>query len=158
MKTIGVLSDTHLTTPDPDWVRQVTRAFSGVDLVLHAGDLTDLRVLDALSEFSVLAVSGNMDDHLVVQSLPTKRVIELEGFRIGLIHGWGAPQGIEDRIRNEFEQVHCIVFGHSHRPTNHVEDGILFFNPGSAGRAWRSSGTVGIITVDKEITGRIIEL
>ena len=115
-------------------------------------------MLDALAGFSVLAVSGNMDGHLVTQTLPTKRVIELEGFRIGLIHGWGAPQGLEDRIRNEFERVDCIVFGHSHRPTNHVEDGILFFNPGSAGKGWRSSGTVGIITVDKEIEGRIIEL
>lgn len=158
MKLIGVLSDTHMEQPDAKLFERINQCFQDVDLVLHAGDITNLVVLEALAPLETLAVCGNMDDHLVSANLPVKRILELEGHKIGLIHGWGAPNGLETRISREFQGVDCIVFGHSHQPTNYKKGGVLYFNPGSPRQGYRGSGTVGLLSVDKEITGRIIEL
>ncbi|NIY15820.1 MAG: hypothetical protein GWM98_13445, partial [Nitrospinaceae bacterium] len=77
------------------------------------------------------AVRGNMDPF--VQGVPVKRVIEFAGHRIGLIHGWGPPEGLENRLLKEFcgENLDALVYGHSHYPANHECNGMLFFNPGS---------------------------
>ncbi|MGD8561398.1 MAG: YfcE family phosphodiesterase [Desulfarculaceae bacterium] len=158
MTLIGVLSDTHLREYDAGLEGRLTQAFAGVDMILHAGDLTNMQVLDMLECEEVLAVCGNMDDHMVANALPPKRVIEVGGMSIGLIHGWGSPHGLENRIRSEFDQVDCIVYGHSHRPANHLKDGVLFFNPGSASSSYRGSGTVGLLEVGKHIRGKILEL
>ena len=158
MKRIGVVSDTHMREPDPGLGGKLAQAWGAVDMVLHAGDLVNISVLDAIEAPEVLAVAGNMDDYVVTQSLPAKLIIEVEGKRIGLIHGWGAPMGLAGRVVKEFDQVDAIVFGHSHRPANTVKNGILLFNPGSYGRGIMGSGTVGLLTVDKDITGEIIRL
>lgn len=158
MKRIGVLSDTHLRRQDAAQAARVMEQFRGVDLILHAGDLTDLAVLDYLEAPEVIAVAGNMDGPLVNSELPVKRIISVEGKKIGLIHGWGAPMGLVGRVAREFQGVDAVVFGHSHRPTNLVKDGVLYFNPGSAGRGLIGSGTVGLLTVDQDITGEIIKL
>ncbi len=155
---IGVLSDTHVRQLDAELARQLDQAFAQADMVIHCGDLTSLQVLNGLSCPQVVAVAGNMDDATVGQMLPTKRVIRLEGHDIGIIHGYGPPQGLEERIRNEFEQVDAIVYGHSHIPANHVKNGVLYFNPGSVSKGYRGSGTVGMLEIDKQITGKIITL
>ena len=155
---IGVLSDTHARELEPKLAGQLEQAFAAVDMIIHCGDLTSLAVLDGLKCPQVLAVAGNMDDAVVGQMLPAKRAIKLEGHRIGIIHGYGAPQGLEERIRNEFEEVEAIIYGHSHKPANHVKDGVLFFNPGSLSAGYRGSGTVGILEIAEQITGRIISL
>jgi putative phosphoesterase len=158
VKRIGVISDTHLREPVPELGPSLARALGQVDLVLHAGDLVNISVLDAIEAPEVLAVAGNMDDYVVSQSLPNKRLITVEDKRIGLIHGWGSPMGLAGRVMKEFEGVDAIVFGHSHRPTNTVKNGVLLFNPGSYGRGIMGSGTVGLLTVDGGITGEIIRL
>jgi putative phosphoesterase len=158
VKRIGVISDTHLREPDPDLGPGLTRVWGQVDMILHAGDLVNMSVLDVLEAPEVLAVAGNMDDYLVTQSLPTKLTIQVEGKSIGLIHGWGPPMGLAGRVMKEFEEVDAIVFGHSHRPTNTVKNGVLLFNPGSYGRGFMGSGTVGVLTVAKGIKGEIIKL
>jgi hypothetical protein len=61
-------------------------------------------------------------------------------------------------VRGEFDQVDCVVFGHSHRSLNAVTGGVLMFNPGSASGGFIGSGTVGILTVDKEVSGKIVTL
>jgi hypothetical protein len=158
MTRIGVLSDTHLRQPDPDFARRAAEVFAGVDMILHAGDLVHLSVLDALEAPEVYAVAGNMDDHVVGQSLPSRRVVEAEGRRIGMVHGWGPPVGLAGRVAGEFSAVEAIVFGHSHRPHNAKKHGVLLFNPGSVGRGLLGSGTVGILTVDEAgITGEILD-
>ena len=157
MTRYGVLSDTHMMAPDDEWLEAVNRAFKGLDAILHAGDITNLSVLDALAPTRVLAVAGNMDSGAAAMTLPVSRIIEAEGKKIGLIHGWGAKEGLEDKVRSHFDRVDCIVFGHSHRPTNYKKGGVLFFNPGSA-RPGGGAPTAGILTVDKEISGSIIEL
>ena len=157
---IGVLSDTHLRGPDDRLLAIIRKYFHDADLILHAGDLVDLRVLDAFGDKKVVAVCGNMDSSRVEDEIPLKRVLEIGRFRVGLIHGWGAPHDLEDRIRGEFDQVDCIVFGHSHFPANHIREGVLFFNPGTAfDRRHAVSNTVGILEVGEEtITGRIIAI
>ena len=157
---IGVISDTHLRGPDDRLLAIIRKYFSDSDMILHAGDLVDIRVLHAFGDKEVVAVCGNMDPPRVEDEIPHKRVLEIGRFRIGLIHGWGSPQDLEDRIRGEFEQVDCIVYGHSHCPANHIREGILFFNPGTAfDRRQAASNTVGILEVgDSSINGRIITI
>ncbi len=92
---IGVISDTHQGQPEAEWVERVQAAFAGVEMVLHAGDLTSLAVIEALWPLEVLAVAGNMDGYLVSQGLPRKRVVEAGG-RIGLIHGGARRRGCGD--------------------------------------------------------------
>ncbi len=155
---IGVISDTHLGGYDQDLAQRAARAFEGVEMILHAGDLTSLEVLDALEAPEVVAVAGNMDGPGVRANLPVKRVISAGGFRIGLIHGWGPPLGLAGRVAGEFEGVDAVVFGHSHRPTNLNKQGILLFNPGSYAKGFLGSGTVGILELGREITGRVLKL
>ena len=157
---IGVISDTHLREPD-DRLRAIIRKhFRDAGMILHAGDLVDPAVLDAFGDKDVIAVCGNMDPpHLGVR-FPYKRVVEVGRFQIGLIHGWGSPVGLEERLRGEFEHVDCIVYGHSHCPANHVRQGVLFFNPGSAcDRRYAPHRCVGILEIGQDtIEGRIINL
>jgi uncharacterized protein len=155
---IGVISDTHLREPEAELGRRLARVWGEVEMILHAGDLVNISVLDALQAPEVLAVAGNMDDYVVTQSLPTKQIISVENKSIGLIHGWGPPMGLAGRVMKEFDEVDAIVFGHSHRPTNTVKNGVLLFNPGSYGSGFMGSGTVGVLTVADDITGEIIRL
>jgi hypothetical protein len=157
---IGVISDTHLRGPDERLLAVIWNHFNDAELILHAGDLVDLEVLDAFGDKDVIAVCGNMDTSRVEDEIPPKRVLQIGRFRIGLIHGWGSPLDLEDRIRREFENVDCIVYGHSHYPANHIREGILFFNPGTPfNRRYGDSRTVGILEVGEDaITGRIIAI
>ncbi len=154
MVRIGVLSDTHLQKPNRELSRLVTDGpFSEVDIIFHAGDIVRMEVLDALAPLEVIAVRGNMDDDGVTANLPEKRVIQVEGFSIGLVHGWGSRAGLEERVRTAFTGVDAICYGHSHAASNHVVAGVLLFNPGSF-----YTQTVGILTVDGSIRGEIIRL
>ncbi|RJX28253.1 MAG: metallophosphoesterase [Desulfarculus sp.] len=152
---IGVLADTHLREVDPAFAEKAHRHFADVDMILHAGDLTSLAVLEALEAPQVLAVCGNMDGPLVAAQLPVTRVVQAGAFKIGLIHGWGSPVGLAERVSREFSGVDAVVFGHAHLPTNHKKGAILLFNPGSVAKGFRGSGTAGILEVGKEIAGRI---
>jgi putative phosphoesterase len=149
---IGVVSDTHATSfaqlPDT-----ILTALAEVDLIIHAGDFTTKDVLDGLRRLGeVKAVWGNMDSAELKRILPEKELLVIEGRRIGIIHGWGSPYGIDDRVGGMFEDVDIIVYGHSHYSQNEVKKGILFFNPGQA------KNSFGILTVGKEVKGEIIKL
>ena len=158
MIRIGVISDTHLDGFYQGLADQAAQAFAGVDIILHAGDLTSLLVLDALQAPEVIAVAGNMDGPAVRANLPDKRLVSAGGFKIGLIHGWGPPMGLAGRVAKEFDGVDAVVFGHSHRPTNLVKEDILLFNPGSYAKGFLGSGTLGILELGRKITGRVLKL
>lgn len=156
---IGVLSDTHLKARDEHLEMIVADHFHDAEIILHAGDIVDEAVLDVFNGRNLIAVFGNMDSPSLQSRLPARRVIEIGGRRIGLIHGWGAPDGIKWRIREAFEPVDCIVFGHTHRPEIDRQDGVLFFNPGSAtDRRYAEKRTVGILTVGETLEASIIAL
>lgn len=156
---IGVISDTHLTGYDDKLKRVLAEHFRAVDLILHAGDLVDLRVLEIFGRKDVKAVCGNMDNQSAKEKLPEQLIFEIKGFKFGLMHGWGSPSDIEEKILAKLGDVDCVVYGHTHKPANHKKDKVLFFNPGSAvDRRFASSRTVGILEIDKEVSGRIINI
>jgi putative phosphoesterase len=157
MVTLGVISDTHLKAVSSELVDIYENYLSDVEMILHAGDLVSLEIADYLSQKPLHVVQGNMDAMDVRERFPTKTIIEIHGFRLGLIHGWGSPLGIERRIRSEFNDVHAIIYGHSHRPSNHADEGILFFNPGTAtGFRIAGSNSIGILDIANAIKGTII--
>ena len=129
---IAVLSDTHLragrTLP-----RFVWEHLTDIDMIIHAGDLTNMGLLEELACIApVRAVCGNCDDWDV--ALPERDIFECESLRIGIIHGnVGRGKSTPERAFNAFEDspVDLIVFGHSHVPFMEWRNGILLFNPGS---------------------------
>jgi putative phosphoesterase len=157
---IGVISDTHLNAPNASLEKVVKDYFKDTDLILHAGDIHSLGVLDAFKGKKFHAVAGNRDRPEVKEKFPAKALITVNGVRIGLTHGWGPPFRLEKRVVSLFEGIHCLVFGHSHRAVNHFRNGILFFNPGAFTGGifsfWRPS--IGLLTINQGIRGEIIWL
>jgi len=132
--------------------------FADVQIVLHAGDMTSSSVLDFLSNWDVRAVRGNMDDHDLRSALPEQRIETIAGRRIGVMHGWGSPAGLEDRVLDSFPDVDIVVFGHSHMPLKATKRGVALFNPGSYRGGYSGKGSVGIIEIAQEVTFRHIIL
>jgi uncharacterized protein len=159
---IGVLSDTHLRSPNPALEYILEDLFADTEMILHGGDIVGRKVLDRLEESGVIAVCGNMDDHEVAQAIPQRRVIPVAGKRIVLIHGWGSRDGLEQRILGQFQtdSPDLIVYGHSHVPFWGKVRGVNMFNPGSASFSRdKGNGTVGIIEIaDENIVGTILPL
>ncbi len=146
---IGVLSDTHLKFPTEEFKRFIKTTFRNVDMIVHAGDMVSVEVYEFLSSFNLKAVRGNMDEFDLKSLLPEKLTFEVEGLRFGLIHGQGAPFGIEEVVLKEFENVDVIIFGHSHVPKISKKGGVQLFNPGSYRKPFTPPGTVGICTIDE---------
>lgn len=159
---IGVLSDTHLRSPNAVLEHILTVLFGDTDMILHAGDIVTRKVLERLEESGVLAVAGNMDDYEVAGYLPQVRVVGAEDKRIGLIHGWGRKEALAQRILDRFgdPRPDVIVYGHSHVPFWGRVDGTYMFNPGSASHnPYAGSGTVGLLEIDGDrIEGLIIPI
>ena len=157
---IGVISDTHVRKPTSALYELTDTLFADVSLILHAGDLTELEVLEAFSGKEVVAVQGNMDSHAVRNHLRPKEVLEVKGFRIGIIHGLGSPFGMPKKLAGTFDNIDVIVYGHTHRSDNQIRDGVLFFNPGSFGGGFPFFGkrSVGILTLGERVSGEIIKL
>ncbi len=153
---IGVISDTHLHQMTPELAVVMNGPFRGVEMVLHAGDLTELEVLKAFSGVPLLAVCGNMDSPAARKQLPAKRVFQAGRFKIGLVHGWGGPWGMEERVAREFQGVDCIVYGHTHTPSCLKREGILFLNPGAFGAA-AGSNSLGVLEVGETLSGQIFQ-
>ena len=133
MKTIGIISDTHISEHSKQLPESVMTAFKEVDLILHAGDIVSLSVLETLQSIAtVKAVRGNMCLREVQEKLPEKLVFEVEDLTIGLTHGRGGPSGFTNRILRQFgnQKPDIIVHGHTHEQRAEIVDGTLFLNPG----------------------------
>jgi putative phosphoesterase len=127
---IGLISDTH-DFFDP----KIPKLFAGVDHILHGGDIGLPWILLELAQIApVTAVSGNTDD----PGLRYKDtvVIELERRKF-LVHHIVNPRAPEDSIRDRIarEKPDVVVFGHTHKPFSETIGGVLYFNPGYAGRS-----------------------
>jgi len=156
---IGVMSDTHLREVTEKLIWIVEDLFKETDMILHAGDVGSETVLMYLEVMGVKAVRGNLDPFEVARSLPAKRIIQAGTMKIGLTHGWGGYTGLAQKIRPEFGRIDCLVFGHSHHPTNETVGRELYFNPGSATGIPRSSkNSVGFLHVNETIRGEIITI
>jgi putative phosphoesterase len=130
---IAIISDTHLPRGWRRLPAACVERLRAADLILHAGDLMTLSVLRELEAYGpVVAVTGNVDDVDVRAALPARRVLELEGARIGMVHDAGPRAGRIARLRRQFPTEHAVVFGHSHIPLHERSaDGFQIFNPGS---------------------------
>lgn len=153
---LGVVSDTHLGSGDGRLLALVETCFKDCDGLIHAGDVIGEMPLEGVA-MPVYAVAGNCDGGA---RLPLRRRIEIGGIGIGITHGAGGRERVPLRLLKEFDDVRCVVFGHTHEPCNEKVGGVLLFNPGSPfwprGRASRS---VGLLTVrDGIIEGTHITL
>ena len=139
---IGVVSDTHIPTRGRFLPPQLFKIFDGVQLILHAGDLVDEKIIDELNCLApVEAVAGNMDPAYLRKRLGRLKLIKVGDLNIGLLHGDGGGRMIDPaQICDLFKPVilQAVVFGHLHEPQRIVHEGILFFNPGSAADPRRS--------------------
>ncbi|MFH0918701.1 MAG: metallophosphoesterase [Candidatus Omnitrophota bacterium] len=152
---IGVISDTHILDREEHIPQVILQAFKQVDLIIHSGDIVSLGVIEELESVcsKVVAVAGNMDQEAVRKKYPVKQILEIFGYRVGLMHGSGAPVNLLELLKDAFKQDACdlIVFGHSHKPLNERIDGILFFNPGSATDVTCGYNSYGLIELRKKL-------
>jgi hypothetical protein len=158
MLKIGVISDTHLDRVPDEFKNIIGRVFHDVDMIIHSGDMTNRAVYDYLSNWELKAVRGNMDDFDLRDILPEKRVEEIGGKRIGIIHGRGSPYGLSNFVFKEFQDVDIIIFGHSHVPFHMKKGNVEMFNPGAFKGSPGRSGTVGLIEIDRDIRFTHLEL
>lgn len=112
--------------------RKCVRLLEQADLVLHAGDVVAASVLEELLKFGpVEAVVGNMDEDELQGALPERRIVDVEGVRIGMVHDAGPRAGREMRLHAAFPGCTAIVYGHTHVPQLERLDDVWIVNPGS---------------------------
>lgn len=158
---IGLISDTHIPDRARILPQNVIDAFSDVDLILHAGDLTTPEAINELESIApVMAVQGNMDRVNGID-LPKARVIEAEGLRIGLIHGEVYPRADTQQLLYLAKELDAdiLVSGHSHQPKIEQKEGILLLNPGSPVVPRLADRTVMLLEIkNKEVDVEIIKI
>ncbi|MBA3014389.1 MAG: YfcE family phosphodiesterase [Proteobacteria bacterium] len=158
--TVGILSDTHLSRLTPEFEARAETCFADCSVILHAGDLTDLTILKAFTNREVHAVHGNMCSFVCHKALPEKKVLRYRNFTVGLIHRAGNTYDFEDQLIDQFEDVDCIIYGHTHHPVCHHHSGILFINPGSFQATGRHGhpGTYAILKIGDTLRATIHEV
>jgi uncharacterized protein len=108
------------------------RRLEEAELILHAGDFVTAAVLEELRQLTpVEAVVGNMDHAELRALLPERRVVEVAGARIGMVHVPGPAMGRGERLAAAFPGCDAVVYGHSHLPEVSRTDGVWILNPGS---------------------------
>ena len=175
---IGVLGNTHIPDVLPEIPPRICELLTGVDIILHVGDITHLNVLQQLEAIAqTFAVSGDQDTPEVKKYLQEKQRLEFADRSIGLIHGFRAWQGDwftrtlyrlsrtrrEEALRayvlREFPDVDVVVYGHSPEPYFKMHNGVLMLNPGSALPHAGVSGSIGMLEISANaIKGKIIPL
>ncbi len=160
---IGVIADTHIPDRAGEIPKIILEEFKKVDMVVHAGDLVDLGVLDKLRGAcsQVKAVRGNMDHEAVRNKLPEKEIFKIGNYRFGVMHGYGAPNSLVDLLASIFQndKVDIVIYGHSHRGASEKRGNTLFFNPGSpTDKIFSPYNSYGIIEINDKIEARIIKL
>lgn len=126
----AVLADTHIPRRAKALPEGLLPRLEKADLILHAGDLMDPRLLNELAAYApVHAVRGNLDPS--DSGLPETLEFEFGGVPVAMIHDSGPKRGRRNRMRRRFPEARVVVFGHSHIPCLEDEDGLLLLNPGS---------------------------
>lgn len=133
MKII-VMADTHMPKKSVKFPNRLCQELEHAELIIHAGDWQTLEVYEELKKYGeVHGVYGNVDDEEIIQQLPKKKVINVAGWKIGIVHGHGAKKTTEKRAMEAFEEeLDMIIFGHSHLPLLRYIGKTMLFNPGSA--------------------------
>ncbi len=156
---LGIISDTHgMLRP------QVFDVFSGVDHILHAGDIGSLDIITELEAIApVTAVYGNTDGPEIRAKMPKVAEVEIDGFRIVVTHGDQFGHGVTpEKLNARFPDAEILIFGHTHIPLLELVDVVVTaMNPGSAGaRRYDIPASVGIMELEAGIPprGRLVPL
>ena len=157
---VGILSDTHLSGADQDFIDRCQRCFGHCDVIIHGGDLTEAGILSAFNGKEIYSVHGNMCSRKTRELLPTRQVFEIGGHTFGLTHGAGLGFDIEASLLALFPEADCIVYGHTHRPVIHRYGDVLIINPGSfrATSPYGAPGTYAILRVGQTLSATIHEV
>lgn len=129
-----VLSDTHIPKRAKELPSELVQELKQADLIIHAGDWQTIEVLDMLRPYGPIeGVYGNVDSEHIKQQFPDKKLLEIKGFKIGVVHGHGQKQTTEKRALAAFseESLDLLIFGHSHIPVKKQIGRMWVFNPGS---------------------------
>ncbi|NYJ00258.1 hypothetical protein HNR19_000956 [Nocardioides thalensis] len=129
-----LLADTHVPKRARDLPPEVWRAVEVADVVIHAGDWVDVRLLGELEARSdrLVACWGNNDHGELRYRLPEVARVEVEGVRVGVVHETGQAKDREERMSRAYADLDALVFGHSHIPWDTVtSSGLRLLNPGS---------------------------
>ncbi len=162
---IGVISDTHVPARARSLPPRIFRLLDGADLILHAGDLEEEKIIDELKAIApVEAVAGNMDSMRLYQKLGNMKIVSAGGIYIGLMHGRGRSREASKQAYEAFSSAHYpvsgVIFGHTHFPIHEYLKGVLLFNPGSPvqprGRNYASCGQIWL--EDGVLKGEILYL
>lgn len=156
---VVVVSDTHLFRVSPELEQIAEEFFSDADLVIHLGDWETVDVYEYFRKYPLVGVAGNADPPELKRILPLKRQIKVAGYRIGIIHGYGASFDLVRRLRNEFSNVNIVLFGHTHEPYESKEGGIWWINPGSlfVGRSG-AERSLAVLSLEKQVKVELVLL
>ena len=131
---IVLVSDTHVPKRARDLPDLLWSAIESADLLVHAGDWVDVRLLDECQRRArcLVGVHGNNDHGVLRDRLAEVARLEVEGIRLGVVHETGPARGREERCSARFGDLDVLVFGHSHIPWDTTtESGLRLLNPGS---------------------------
>jgi uncharacterized protein len=137
---IGIISDTHgLLRPE------AVELLRGSEHIIHAGDIGDAEIIPALEKLApVTAIRGNVDTQPWAQRFAETEVVELSGVSIYIIHDVNALD-----LNPQAAGFAAVISGHSHQPKQETRNGVLYFNPGSAGpRRFKLPISVGKLVID----------
>jgi len=155
----ALIADTHMPRRARALPETLIPHLRRADLILHAGDLMDPRLLEELATYApTKVVQGNLDPPET--GLPETLEFEFGGVRVAMIHDSGPKKGRRSRMRRRFPQARAVVFGHSHIPWLEDEGGLLLLNPGSpTDRRRQPEHTFALLRVeDGEVTAEIMAL
>jgi len=159
---ISIISDTHMPKGSRRLPPACVERLRAADLIVHAGDLVALQVLEELQSYSkVIAVHGNVDYREVRRTLPETTEFDASDQRIAVIHDAGPAQGRLTRLKRRFPHADAVIFGHSHLPLHETtDDGFQILNPGSPTERRRAPWTsMGVATLrDGTLSFELIRL
>jgi uncharacterized protein len=148
---IGIISDTHgLLRPE------AVELLRGSEHIIHAGDIGSPEIIPQLEMIApVTAIRGNVDTQAWARRFAETEVVELGGLHIYVIHDVNALD-----LNPKAAGFAAVISGHSHQPKQQTKDGVLYFNPGSAGpRRFKLPISVGKLEIaDKKIKGTILTI
>lgn len=149
-RVIGVISDTHGLVRE-----EVKSELASVDLIIHAGDIGKPEVIETLQAIApLIIIKGNIDRGAWAQDLPETQSVEIDGYRIHVIHN------LKELNIDPADRYSVIVSGHSHIPKYATSGDVIYFNPGSVGpRRFHLPISMGKLHISEQgIEGELIHL
>ncbi len=149
-----IVADTHFGPSDIKLPQSLVEDLKSADIIVHAGDLTCqamLQYMQSMGDFR--GVQGNMDSKSIRAALPEKLAFEVNGVKIGVIHGEQGPAGFLDRVSASMRDSNCqiIICGHLHNAFIEKRENIIYLNPGSpTDKRFAKKNSYGVIEIDEQ--------